>query len=199
MVTPEDRQFSGSLIDSVPFPVFVVDPDIRLVAFNRVASTMVGDNPSLAFSRKSGEALHCIHATEAIGGCGASEACKTCVIRASVGLSARTGEVVRRPQRMQLVGPQGEVRDIYLLIVTSPVADATPPLVMLILQEIGELVSTQGIVPVCMHCGKVRERSDEWASMEQYLKQHLDLDMSHGLCPECLRKHYPDAAAEASP
>ena len=198
MTRQDDPQFNRVLIDSVPFPLFVVDDDMRIVAFNRTGLTMLGGNPAFAFARKGGEALHCIHATEALGGCGATEACKTCVIRGSVAVSCREGRVIRRPQRMQLVGQDG-TRDVYLLITASPVPDTAPPLAVLLLQEIGELLSTQGIVPVCMHCGKVREARDQWASMEQYLKEHLDLDMSHGLCPECLRKHYPDVAGPGSP
>ncbi|HVO38154.1 MAG TPA: hypothetical protein VMV03_03915 [Spirochaetia bacterium] len=199
MTPHDDPQFNRALIDSVPFPLFVVNDEVRIIGFNRIGSTMLGDNPAFALTGKGGEALHCIHATEALGGCGASEACKTCVIRGSVGVSCREGKIVRRPQRMHLVGPGG-AREVYLLITTSPVTDTAPPLALLILQEIGELVSTQGIVPVCMHCGKVRGTAEEqWASMEQYLKEHLDLDMSHGLCPECLKKHYPDVAGAGSP
>jgi len=198
MTRQDDPHFNRVLIDSIPFPLFVMDEEIRIAGFNQAASTLLGDSPAFALSRKGGEALHCIHATEAIGGCGASEACKACVIRGSVGISCREGRVVRHPQRMRLVGPGGS-RDLYLLITASPVADSEPPLALLILQEIGELVSTQGIVPVCMHCGKVRGAPGRWASMEQYLKEHLDLDMSHGLCPECLKEHYPDEAREILP
>jgi hypothetical protein len=63
-------------------------------------------------------------------------------------------------------------------------------------QDIGELVSTQGLVPICMHCGRVRDLSNQWAPMERYLRDRLDLDVTHGLCPACLKKHYPDYTAE---
>ena len=128
MSNPCDSQFNRGIIDAIPFPLFVVDNDVKIVAFNHAASSMLGDEPALAFNTKGGEALHCVHSTEAIGGCGASEACRTCVVRGSVGLSCREGAVVRRPQRMQRVGPH-EVRDVYLLITTSPFrgVDGTSP------------------------------------------------------------------------
>jgi len=193
MIDPENPQLSSAILDALPFPLFVVDEDVRIVAFNGAATPMLGDVPALALNRKGGEALHCIHSTEALGGCGASEACKTCVVRAAVGRSIREKQVVRRPQRMLLVGPRG-ARDIYVIITASPLQGAGQALAALMFQDIGELISTQGIVPICMHCGKVRETPEQWAPMERYLKNHLDLDMSHGLCPECMRKHYPDYA-----
>jgi hypothetical protein len=181
----------GALLDAVPYAVFVVDDDVKILAFNEAAAPLLGAPPTLALNTKGGEALHCIHSTETIGGCGASEACKTCVVRNSVGLSCRDGVMVHRPQRMQLVGPQG-TSEVYLLVTTNPIPGTDPPLSVLMFQDIGELVSSQGLVPICMHCRKVRDTSDSWEPMERYLKDHLDLDVSHGLCPECLKKHYPE-------
>lgn len=185
------RCFSGSILNALPSPLFVVDSDIRIVAFNKAASALLGDAPERALTTRGGEALHCIHATDAIGGCGASEACATCVIRTSVGVSCREGCVVRHPQRMRLVGPGG-VRDVYLLVTTSWLPETVPSLVVLVLQDIGELVSTQGLIPICMHCRRVYDKSKNWRPMESYLKDHLDLEVTHGLCPECFARHYPE-------
>jgi hypothetical protein len=37
-----------------------------------------------------------------------------------------------------------------------------------------------------MGCKKVRKDKDYWQTIEQYLETHLDIDLSHGLCPDCL-------------
>ncbi len=191
--------FDRAIIDSIPSPLFVVDHDVRIVSFNEAASALLGEKPALALNRKGGEALHCIHSTETLGGCGTAPACASCVIRNAVGDTVRAGTVVRRPQRMQLVGPQG-VRDVYLLITTSPFRGAfSRPLAVLLFQDIGELVSSQGIVPVCMHCGKVQEGTRGWTPMASYLSEHLDLGLSHGLCPQCMREHYPEYSDPGSP
>lgn len=190
MTSQSDAELDRAVLDAIPAPLFVVDDDVRIVAFNSTAASILDDSPAFVLKRRGGEALHCIHSTEKIDGCGATEACKTCVVRTSVNSSIREGIVVRRPQRMQLVGPQG-VRDTYFLITTSPLKGLEGRnLAALLLQDIGELISTQGIVPVCMHCRKVRNAPNDWASMEQYLKEHFDLDVSHGLCPDCLKKYY---------
>ncbi|MEN8198741.1 MAG: response regulator [Thermodesulfobacteriota bacterium] len=53
-------------------------------------------------------------------------------------------------------------------------------------------------LPICAYCKKIRDDSGkkhgegDWKSMEQYLKVHADLDISHGICPECAKKNFPE-------
>ena len=50
----------------------------------------------------------------------------------------------------------------------------------------------QGILPVCMHCKKIRNDDDSWQKIEQYLQVHTDVKVSHGVCPDCLERLYPE-------
>jgi len=59
-----------------------------------------------------------------------------------------------------------------------------------------EIKTLQGIIPVCMHCKKVRDDGGYWTRLEDYLRKNSELQVSHGLCPDCLEKHYPDVAEE---
>ena len=54
----------------------------------------------------------------------------------------------------------------------------------------------QGILPICMHCHKIRSDHESWDRIEKYIAEHTDARFSHSLCPECLRKHYPDLAGD---
>ena len=52
-------------------------------------------------------------------------------------------------------------------------------------------------LPICMHCKKIRyERENNkcvWVPIEEYFNQKMSgVDFSHGICPECIKKHYPD-------
>jgi len=47
-----------------------------------------------------------------------------------------------------------------------------------------------GLVPICAHCKKIRDESQSWQPVEQYIAERSDLRFSHGLCPDCLRSHY---------
>jgi CRP-like cAMP-binding protein len=48
-----------------------------------------------------------------------------------------------------------------------------------------------GIVPICMNCKNIRDESDSWVRMEEYITDRSEAEFSHGICPDCLRKLYP--------
>ena len=59
-------------------------------------------------------------------------------------------------------------------------------------KALDEIKTLSGLVPICSHCKKIRDDSGYWQKVEEYLSQHADVDFSHGICPECLQKYYPD-------
>lgn len=48
----------------------------------------------------------------------------------------------------------------------------------------------QGILPICMHCHKIRTDDQAWQRLESYIEVHSEARFSHGLCPDCMEKHY---------
>ena len=55
-----------------------------------------------------------------------------------------------------------------------------------------EVKTLRGLIPVCAHCKKIRDDQGYWKRMEDYLRSHSEADITHGLCPECARQHYPE-------
>jgi len=49
----------------------------------------------------------------------------------------------------------------------------------------------QGLLPICMHCKKIRDDQGIWTQMETYISTHSNAEFSHGLCSECATKFYP--------
>jgi PAS domain S-box-containing protein len=49
-----------------------------------------------------------------------------------------------------------------------------------------------GLLPVCSWCRKVLDDRGAWRQMEAYVTEHTDAEFSHGICPECARKHLGD-------
>jgi len=49
-----------------------------------------------------------------------------------------------------------------------------------------------GMLPICASCKKIRNDTGYWEQIEQYIGTHSDAEFSHGLCPDCARKFYPD-------
>ncbi|MEI6306165.1 MAG: response regulator transcription factor [Deltaproteobacteria bacterium] len=61
------------------------------------------------------------------------------------------------------------------------------------LKEAQEHIRTlQGILPICMHCKNIRNDTGYWEQIDQYVSKHSQAMFSHGICPECLKKHYPE-------
>lgn len=55
-----------------------------------------------------------------------------------------------------------------------------------------EIKILRGILPICSYCKQIRTEGNTWAQMETYIHEHSEADFSHTVCPDCLRKHYPD-------
>ena len=55
-----------------------------------------------------------------------------------------------------------------------------------------ELRELRGLLSICSHCKRIRNDQGDWEQLESYISHHSRADFSHGLCPECLREHYPD-------
>ena len=49
-----------------------------------------------------------------------------------------------------------------------------------------------GLLPICASCKKIRDDKGYWQQVEEYVSDHSEAIFSHGLCPECLKKMYPD-------
>jgi len=55
-----------------------------------------------------------------------------------------------------------------------------------------EIKTLRGILPICSHCKKIRDDKGYWNQIEGYIKNNTDVDFSHGICPECANRYYPD-------
>ena len=50
----------------------------------------------------------------------------------------------------------------------------------------------EGFIPICANCKKIKSAEDQWEQIEKYITQHSLAQFSHGICPDCARKLYPD-------
>ena len=49
-----------------------------------------------------------------------------------------------------------------------------------------------GLLPICSSCKKIRDDKGYWNEVEEFITEHSEADFSHGLCPGCAKKLYPD-------
>jgi PAS domain S-box-containing protein len=57
---------------------------------------------------------------------------------------------------------------------------------------LGRVKTLSGILPICSQCKKIRDNTNEWHSLEEYIRDRSDADFTHGICPECEDELYPD-------
>lgn len=55
-----------------------------------------------------------------------------------------------------------------------------------------EIKTLKGIIPICASCKKIRNDSGYWQQIESYIQLHSEADFSHGICPACSKKLYPE-------
>jgi PAS domain S-box-containing protein len=58
--------------------------------------------------------------------------------------------------------------------------------------DLSESSLLRGMLPICSSCKSVREDGGDWKRIETYISEHSAAVFSHGLCPTCAKKLYPD-------
>jgi PAS domain-containing protein len=188
---PDKSDVIETVLNAIPLPIFIVDEDVRIFWSNQSATPLLDEEPDLVFLRRCGDVFHCVHAMESREGCGRAIFCPDCPIRNSVKRSIQGQQVVREKSKLRMAG-KDQVVVVNLLVTTAPFPHQDESLVLLILEDISELIKLKRIVPICAYCKKIRTDESYWQSVEEYFRLHLSLDFSHGVCPECARKNFPN-------
>lgn len=79
---------------------------------------------------------------------------------------------------------------------TKPADIETVRIRLRVAERIGSMASRIGelesFLPVCAYCRRIREENGDYEPLEEYLHKHAKVRFSHGICPECLKKHAPE-------
>ncbi len=59
-------------------------------------------------------------------------------------------------------------------------------------QSLSEIKTLKGIVPICASCKEIRDDQGYWHRLEEYIRDHSEAEFSHGICPKCAEKLYPE-------
>ena len=62
----------------------------------------------------------------------------------------------------------------------------------LLLDAFKEIKALSGLLPICASCKKIRDDQGYWNQIEAYISKHSKAEFSHGICPECASKLYPE-------
>jgi phosphoserine phosphatase RsbU/P len=60
-------------------------------------------------------------------------------------------------------------------------------------QALANVRRLNGLLPICSYCKAIRDDSDYWHRVEEYVTEHAGVKFSHGICPKCLATALEDA------
>jgi PAS domain S-box-containing protein len=59
-------------------------------------------------------------------------------------------------------------------------------------QALDEVRQLEGLLPICASCKRIKDDRETWQVLEVYIQARTEAKFTHGICPECLRKLYPE-------
>lgn len=192
-LTGASNNYFETLFNAVDVPVFIVDKNHRIWGANQKADEFHEDASRGVVRLLCGEAFHCFHEKNSEESCGKTEFCNDCFLQKIVAEVISTQLPYKDMVRLQILR-QDAVKDIWLKVSGKPISLNDQTYAVLTLQEITELMELRDIIPICMHCKKVRDDQEYWLRLEEYLETHINLEVSHGICPDCFKEKYPKYA-----
>ena len=130
--------FLKNLFESLPCGVLIMDKDRRVQAVNNAIERTFGIRLSEVISRRGGEVLNCVHASETDKGCGYSDDCRECMIRRTA-LEAVSGRKIERNRAKTKFTINGKETTIDFLVSAAPLDHDGERLAIVILEDITEL------------------------------------------------------------
>jgi uncharacterized PurR-regulated membrane protein YhhQ (DUF165 family) len=59
-------------------------------------------------------------------------------------------------------------------------------------KALSEVKTLRGFLPICSNCKSIRDDKGYWNQIEAYIRERSDAEFSHGICPDCAKKLYPN-------
>jgi DNA-binding NtrC family response regulator len=92
------------------------------------------------------------------------------------------------------IGPALLERSIRYAIERKRTQEEQERLITELRQALAKVKQLSGLLPMCASCKKIRDDKGYWNQLEAYISEHSEADFSHGICPDCVKKHYPEYA-----
>lgn len=187
------EDFLQDLFNAIGVPVLVVDETLRIRHANAATQELCGPEEGSPLQRRCGEVLQCFFECRSARRCGDTAGCAACRLRRMVGATFAQRRAQRETVPLHVL-QEGREREIWMQVDAAPITRNNRLYAVLTLKEATELMRLRRIIPICTQCNKIRNDQNYWMQLEQYFHEHENMDLSHGICPDCLKLLYPDYA-----
>jgi hypothetical protein len=55
-------------------------------------------------------------------------------------------------------------------------------------EESAKVKALTGLVPICAWCKRIKDQGGSWLSLERFISRSAHAEVTHALCPDCLRR-----------
>lgn len=177
------------LTETMADAVIVLDAQNRVADINAAAQRIFGCAPD---SVVGGPAYKLIGATDETRVLLESEAEQRVELSVIVDGVLRAFDVYMSPLRHwggQLTGRLLVLRDITHY---KRLEQEREELIQGLREALAQVKTLRGLLPICANCKRIRDDEGYWHTVESYIRDHSDADFSHGICPDCAKKLYPE-------
>ena len=187
----ESAEFIKEIINKAVSSIMIVDSDMRIFLINSRASENFGIQTDLAYMKRTGEIFRCIHSSHIKKPCGKMPACSDCTIRKAVNNALEKGKVVKSKARIKIL-KENDINDAIICLSAEPFKYRGKYFVVLNLLEFSPETDEERITHICASCKKVLNSNGKWQDMKSIFFESGDVNFAHSICPECVKKYYPD-------
>lgn len=191
----ESKNFLASVFDSIQDGISILDRDMNVVRVNKVMHEWYPDVPIFT-GKKCYQVYH-----------GRSSPCTVCpTVRALVSNKLEMNEIP-----LVRGGHEAGILELYAFPILDSEGHATgvveyirdittrknaekerEKLIEKLQSALDEIKTLRGILPVCCYCKNIRDDKGYWDQIESYISKHSEATFSHGICPNCMKEHFPE-------
>jgi PAS domain S-box-containing protein len=185
----------ANLFNSIPVGLYTATPSGEILEANPALLSMLGYASKGELSQTTLSALHLSKADyekwrelmERSGETSRYEAQLRCKDGRLCWVEVHA-RAIRHPSTRQIIY-EGSMEDIT----ERKVAEQERENLIEELQEaLAKVKTLSGLLPICAACKKIRDSEGDWNQIEVYIQEHSDAAFTHGFCPECAERLYPE-------
>ena len=186
-----DRTQLQHVLDAV-FPICVTAFDHRILATNRAYRAIFGDPGLQGFCHDSrpGPSCHTDRCPLVRIAAGIEEF--SCEANKVQEITTSTFIVTSRPYRDDSGALIGIVESFQDITLRKEMETERERLIRELESALSEVKVLRGLLAICAACKKIRDEDGIWIDVENYVANRSEAEFTHGMCPDCLREHYPE-------
>lgn len=175
----------GVLVDSLRDGILIVDAARRIIDVNAAAARLLGREAHALIGLEARPPLLPAWATTQLN-----------VADDGAGPTVLHGDRHFDLRRIDVTVSSDRVGAYILLFHDATerqrLQDGQAQLIAELQAALAEVKTLSGLLPICAGCKRIRDGTETWQPIEEYLTRRTRAEFSHGMCPECMATWYPE-------